>query len=87
MHARENTHTHAHMHARTRTHAHTHAHANTHTHTLTHAHAYNGQQMKAHVAAADEKRALHTELQSLREYCTSLWMKGEHASAAAGVSE
>lgn len=45
------------------------------------------QQMKAHVAAADEKRALHAELQSLREYCTSLWMKGEHAAAADGVSD
>ena len=37
------------------------------------------------MAAADEKRALATELQSLRDYCTSLWLKGGHAAAAAGV--
>jgi len=39
------------------------------------------------VAAADEKRALATELQSLRDYCTGLWLKGEHAAAAAGVEQ
>jgi hypothetical protein len=32
--------------------------------------------MKAHVQAVDEKRALYTELQGLREYCTSQWGGG-----------